>query len=124
MVHIYLETSNDIGKEIKVIVPSNLKGPSFHCPQYIKNLFYEKHITYKNIKPLAFLSNLYKSNVAAIGKHFIEKTFKLGWKRLKKKLAKPFFHSLTLYLSDKNGHELFTSTDQLNHWAELVSYTN
>ncbi|OUM67183.1 hypothetical protein PIROE2DRAFT_5451 [Piromyces sp. E2] len=53
MVDKFLETSNDIGKEIKAIIPSNLKGLFFHCPQYIKNLSHEKHIAYKNIKPLA-----------------------------------------------------------------------
>ncbi|OUM69339.1 hypothetical protein PIROE2DRAFT_2850 [Piromyces sp. E2] len=95
MVDKFLETSKDIGKKIKAIVPSNLKGPSFYCPQYIKNLSHEKHIAYKNIKPFAdcsdidnylnqftiynslcttikkvkkkkFRSNLYKANIASI----------------------------------------------------------
>jgi len=52
MVDMFLDTTNSIGKEIKAIVPANLKGPAFHCPQYIKNLSHEKHIAYKDIKPL------------------------------------------------------------------------
>jgi len=49
MVDKFLDTTNSIGKEIKAIVPANLKGTAFHCPQYIKNLSHEKHIAYKNI---------------------------------------------------------------------------
>jgi len=32
MVDKFLDTTNSIGKEIKAIVPANLKGPAFHCP--------------------------------------------------------------------------------------------
>ncbi|OUM56908.1 hypothetical protein PIROE2DRAFT_18277 [Piromyces sp. E2] len=94
MVDKFLEIANDIGNEIKAIVPSNLKGLSFHFPQYIKNLSHMKNI-------FLCTTTIKKPNIASISKHFIEKNFKLGWKRIK-----------------MNEHELFNSTDQLNRWAE------
>ena len=51
MVDKFLDTANSIGKEIKAIVPANLKGPAFHCPQYIKNLSHEKHIPKRILNP-------------------------------------------------------------------------
>ncbi|OUM70091.1 hypothetical protein PIROE2DRAFT_1769 [Piromyces sp. E2] len=107
----FFETSNDIGKEINAIVPSNLKGPSFHCPQYIKNLSHEKHIAYKNFKPLTDCSDI-DTNIASIGKHFIEKNFKLGWKGLKK-LAKPYL------ASDVSGHSL-----NRDYWERIFRFNN
>ena len=153
MVHKFIETSNTVGKELKAIVPANLKGPAFHCPQYIKNLSHEKHMAYKNIKPLSesenidsylnqfsafnslcttikkvkrkLRSNLYKANIISVGKHFFEKSFRLGWRGLKK-LAKPNFSvSRNTIIKDKNGQEILSPSDQLNsraeHYEELAS---
>ena len=146
MVHKFIETSNTVGKELKAIVPANLKGPAFHCPQYIKNLSHEKHMAYKNIKPLSesenidsylnqfsafnslcttikkvkskLRSNLYKANIISVGKHFFEKSFRLGWRGLKK-LAKPNFSvSRNTIIKDKNGQDILSPSDQLNRWAE------
>jgi hypothetical protein len=41
MVDKFLDTSNKIGKSIKTFIPSKLKGPTFHCSSYIKNLIKE-----------------------------------------------------------------------------------
>ena len=44
-----------------------------------------------------FRSNLYKANIVSVDKHFLEKSFKLGWNGLKK-LAKPRY-----------GHDTYSS---------------
>ena len=36
MVEKFINTANNIGKDIKAFIPTNLKGSSFHCPYYIK----------------------------------------------------------------------------------------
>jgi len=51
MVEKFINTANNIGKDIKAFIPTNLKGSSFHCPYYIKKLSHEKHIAFRNIKP-------------------------------------------------------------------------
>jgi len=37
MVEKFINTANNIGKDIKAFIPTNLKGSAFHCPYYIKN---------------------------------------------------------------------------------------
>ena len=51
MVEKFINTANNIGKDIKAFIPTNLKGSAFHCPYYIKKLSHEKHIVFRNIKP-------------------------------------------------------------------------
>ena len=51
MVEKFINTANNIGKDIKAFIPTNLKGSAFHCPYYIKKLSHEKHIAFRNIKP-------------------------------------------------------------------------
>ena len=46
----FINTANNIGKDIKAFIPTNLKGSAFHCPYYIKKLSHEKHIAFRNIK--------------------------------------------------------------------------
>jgi len=146
MVSKFIKTSNAVGKDVKAIVPSNLKGPAFHCPQYIKNLSHEKHMAYRKIKPLSecgdidsyleqfsryhklcktikkvkskYRSCLYKANIATIGDHFISRNFRLGWQGLKK-IAKPSFSTLRkINIKNKYGQDLHSPTEQLNRWAE------
>jgi len=38
----FINTANNIGKDIKAFIPTNLKGSSFYCPYYIKKLSHEK----------------------------------------------------------------------------------
>jgi len=43
MVENFINTANNIGKDIKAFIPTNLKGHAFHCPYYIKKkLSHEK----------------------------------------------------------------------------------
>jgi len=51
MVENFINTANNIGKDIKAFIPINLKGSAFYCPYYIKKLSHEKHIAFRNIKP-------------------------------------------------------------------------
>jgi len=46
MVENLINTANNIGKDIKAFIPSNLKGSAFHCLYYIKKLSHEKHIAF------------------------------------------------------------------------------
>ena len=48
MVEKFINTANNIGKDIKAFIPTNLKGSAFHCPYYIKKLSHEKHIAFRN----------------------------------------------------------------------------
>jgi hypothetical protein len=38
------DTSNKVGKELNLIVRTNLQGSAFHCSQYIKYIFPTKDI--------------------------------------------------------------------------------
>ncbi|OUM67794.1 hypothetical protein PIROE2DRAFT_4601 [Piromyces sp. E2] len=102
----FLETTIDICKEIKAI---DLEGSSFHCLQYIKNLFHEKHMTYKNIKPLADCSDI-DNDLNQFTLYNIY-SFKLSWKGLKKLVKPRYSFSHKSSIMDKNSHELFTSID-------------
>ena len=51
MVENFINTANNMGKDIKAFIPTNLKGSGFHCLYYIKKLSHEKHIVFRNIKP-------------------------------------------------------------------------
>ena len=51
MVEKFINTANNIGKDIKAFIPTNLKGSAFHCLYYIKKLSHEKHIAFWNIMP-------------------------------------------------------------------------
>ena len=51
MVEKFINTVNNIWKDIKAFISTNLKGSAFHCPYYIKKLSLEKHIAFRNIKP-------------------------------------------------------------------------
>ena len=146
MVNSFINTSNSIGKEIKALVPTKLKGPSFHCPFLIKKISHEKHIAYKNIKSLLdcgdidsyldqftkynklcrtlksikskFRSNRYKANIISIGNHFLDKNSRLGWRGIKK-LSNLHHSSVNpTVIRNKYGTDLFSKNDQLNRWAE------
>eukprot|EP00833_Pecoramyces_ruminatium_P008357 jgi/Orpsp1_1/1182389/evm.model.c7180000081096.1 len=60
MVEKFINTSNNIGKDIKAFIPTDLKGSAFHCPFYIKKLSHEKHIAFQNIKPFFNCENVDK----------------------------------------------------------------
>ena len=51
MVEKFINTADNIGKDIKAFIPTDLKGSAFHCPYYIKKLSHEKHIAFRIIKP-------------------------------------------------------------------------
>jgi len=106
MVKEFINTSINVGKEIKAFIPSKFKGPAFHCPEYVKKISIAKHLAYKNIKPFsdcpsidAYLdqftqyyklykalkklkstlrSNRYKANIVKIS------NYSRGWRSLKK----------------------------------------
>jgi len=112
MVEKFINTANNIGKDIKALIPSNLKGSAFHCPYYTKKLSHVKHIAFRNIKPYfncenvdnyleqfnkyeklcklikktnsKFRSVRFKANIVKIGNYFLNKDFKNGWRCLKK----------------------------------------
>jgi len=113
------DTSNKVGKELNLIVRTNLQGSAFHCPQYIKYLSYERHIAFKNIKKLskknsnideylsqyskyveicktiqkikrAMRSLRYKAHISSICNHFIEGNSS-GWNCLEKLKKTIFF---------------------------------
>jgi len=42
MIEKFINTTNNIGKDIKAFIPTNLKGSAFHCLYYIKKLSHEK----------------------------------------------------------------------------------
>jgi len=108
MVEKFINTANNIGKDIKAFIPTNLKGSAFHCPYYIKRLSHEKHIAFRNINPYfncenvdnyfkqfnkyeklcklikktksKFRSVRFKANIVKIGNYFLNKDFKNGWR--------------------------------------------
>jgi len=45
-------------KKIKAFIPTELKGPGFHCPYYVKKLSNDNHLAYKNSKPFSDNSNV------------------------------------------------------------------
>ena len=49
MVEKFINTANNIGKDIKAFIPTNLKGSAFHCAYYIK-----KNCLMKNILHITF----------------------------------------------------------------------
>ena len=99
----FINTANNIGKDIEAFIPTNLKGSAFHCPYYIKKLSHEKHIAFRNIKlyfnyensdnyleqfnkyekffkliketTSKFRSARYKANIVKIGNYFLNKDF-------------------------------------------------
>lgn len=58
MINKFVETSNNVGKNIKAFIPVKLKSPAFHCPAYVKKLAKARHFYYKSIKPLSNCSNI------------------------------------------------------------------
>ncbi len=146
MVKEFINTANNIGKEIKVFVPDKLKGPAFHCPYYVKEISIAKHSAYENIKPFsdcisvdayldqftqyhklcktlrkvksALRSNRYKANIITVSNCFVNKEYRRGWRGLKK-LSKPSYSPFNLHLiKSKSGQDLFTPKDQLERWAK------
>jgi exonuclease III len=146
MVEKFINTANNIGKDIKAFIPTNLKGSAFHCPYYIKKLSHEKHIAFRNIKPYfncenvdnyleqfnkyeklcklikktksKFRSARFKANIVKIGNYFLNKDFKNGWRCLKK-MAKPSYSSTSpTCIKSKFGQDIISPTKQLDRWAE------
>jgi len=58
MVNKFIVTANTVGDKVHARVPCDLNGSTFHCPYYIKKLYYEKHITFYRIKKFTLNSNL------------------------------------------------------------------
>jgi len=52
MVQKFIDTSNNISKDIHTLVPTTQLSPGFHFPNYIRKLSHEEYIVYMNIKPL------------------------------------------------------------------------
>lgn len=146
MIEKFLNTSEKIGKDIKAFIPAKFSGSAFHCPYFIKKLSHEKHLAFLNIKPLSncanidnylnqfdkykklckilskvkskFRSTRFKANILNIGKLFINKEYRKGWKSLKK-ISKPTYSSLApATIKSKEGFEIISPSSQLKRWAE------
>ena len=146
MVQKFLDTSTAIGKDLKTLIPIEQKGSPFHCPFYIKRLSHEKHLAYKNIKPLSncdniesylnqfsvyekicrllkaiksrLRNNIYKANISSIDKLFVEKNYRLGWLKLKIISKSSYGSSHSPVIKSSSGQDLFSLPDQLQRWAE------
>ncbi|OUM58039.1 hypothetical protein PIROE2DRAFT_16799 [Piromyces sp. E2] len=148
MVDKFLNTSEKIGKDINVFVPSKLSSSAFHCPYYIKKLSHEKpfsncanideyidqfnklHKLCKTLKKVKskFRSKRYKANIFNIGNIFLNKEYRKGWNSLRK-ISKPSYSSSApATIKSKEGFEILSPSKQLKRWAEhyndLASETN
>jgi len=146
----FINTANNIEKDIKAFISTNLKGSAFHCPYFIKKLSHEKYIAFQNIKPFfncknvdnyleqfnkyekickltkktrsKFRSVRHKSNILKIGNYFLNKDFKNGWRCLKK-MAKPSYSFISLTcIKSKFGQDIIFPIKQLDRWSEYYKY--
>jgi len=146
MVSKFINTSLEVGKNVKAIIPANLKGPAFHCPSYIKRTAEMKHFYYKSIKPLFNCSDIdsyldqfnkfnefckklkrikskfraarYKANIISTGKHFVNKDYRRGWQNLKKLAKSSYSRAPSLIIKSKFGKDIVSPKEQLSRWAE------
>ena len=113
MVNKFLDTANKVGKEIQAIVPTNLEGSAFHCPNHIKRLSHQKHLLYHRIKNFKLESDMSNLQIFLdLNKEYAEFSDLIN--RLKKVLRTIQFK--------KNIHvisEYFLNNDPQRGWAGL-----